>query len=322
MRLLVCLPEPAALAAALQAARPELDIRARSLRQVTAEDMEWAEAMMGFRKPAVPGWGNIRWVHSIGAGVDGILQSGDVPEGMLVTRSSEDFGPAIGEYCIARALAVTQRMHELDAAQRRREWAGTIDPVRIAGTRAVIVGTGMVGQGIARCFAAMGCTVDGLSRTGADGRTSLPRAERGGPADRGFNSVGRFSDFGRTVKGADWLILALPRTPDTIHLVNRARLAECDGAYLINIGRGAVIEEAALPEALDKGWISGAALDVFEKEPLPADSPLWSHPKITVTPHCSGPSTMDGMVNGFVETLQAVERGEKPKWAVDHLLGY
>jgi phosphoglycerate dehydrogenase-like enzyme len=206
-------------------------------------------------------------------------------------------------------------MHELDAAQRRREWAGTIDPVRIAGTRAVIAGTGMVGRGIARCFAAVGCTVDGLSRSATGGRTD-------GQRDRGFDSVGLFSDFNRTVKGAQWLVLALPRTPDTIHLVNRARLAECDGAYLINVGRGAVVEEAALPEALDQGWISGAALDVFEKEPLPADSPLWSHPKVTVTPHCSGPSTMEGMVTGFVETLQSIERGEKPEWVVDHGRGY
>jgi phosphoglycerate dehydrogenase-like enzyme len=199
-------------------------------------------------------------------------------------------------------------MGELEAAQRKREWAGTTDPVRIAGTRAVIVGTGMVGRGIARPFAALGCVVDGLSRLGE--------------AVDPFASVGRLADFGRTVKGAQWLILALPRTADTRHLINRARLAECDGAYLINIGRGAVIEESALPEALDQGWISGAALDVFEKEPLPADSPLWTHPKVTVTPHCSGPSTMDGMVGGFVECLGAVERGERPRWAVERGRGY
>jgi len=313
MRVLICLPAPDELAEALKQRRPELQIRSRKPAAVTSDDLDWAEVLFGFRKPPVPGWGNIRWVHSIGAGVDGVMQSGDLPERILVTRSSEDFGPAIGEYCIARALAVTQRMRELEAAQQRREWAGTIDPVRIAGTRAVIAGTGMVGRGIARSFAALGCTVDGLSRTGggAEGR-------RGSE----FSTIGLFTDFGRTIKGAQWLVLAVPNTPDTRHLINRERLAECDGAYLINVGRGTVVEESALPEALDKGWISGAALDVFEAEPLPADSPLWSHPKVTVTPHCSGPSTMDGMVGGFVECLAAVERGERPKWAVEHGRGY
>ncbi len=312
MRVLVCLPQPESLGAALRAHRPDLDIRARPLDAVTAGDLEWAETLVGFRKPAVPGWGGLRWIHSIGAGVDGMLYGNELPDGILLTRSSEDFGPAIGEYCVARALAVSQRLAELTEAQRRGEWAG-LDPVRIAGTRAVIAGTGMVGQGIAGCFTALGCVIDGLSRTGgrADGRTGS-----------GFGSIRRFSDFGRTVQGALWLVLALPLTTDTRGLINRDRLAECDGAYLMNVGRGAVVEESALPEALDRGWISGAALDVFEREPLPADSPLWSHPKVTVTPHCSGPSTMEGMVGGFVECLEAVERGEVPQWAVSRARGY
>ena len=137
-----------------------------------------------------------------------------MPEQILVTRCSEDFGPAIGEYCIARALAVTQKMRELEAAQRRREWAGTTDPVRIAGTRAVIVGTGMVGRGIARCFVAWAAWYDGLSRSGL-------------PAEPFHRSV-RLGEFGPTVKGAQWLILALPRTrghdsPDQPGSVGRMR---------------------------------------------------------------------------------------------------
>jgi glyoxylate/hydroxypyruvate reductase A len=124
------------------------------------------------------------------------------------------------------------------------------------------------------------------------------------------------------VKGAHWLVLALPRTNDTKHLVDRARLAECDGAYLINVGRGLTVEESAIPEAIDRGRISGAALDVFEREPLPQDSPLWSHPKVTVTPHCSGPSTWDVTVDGFVECLLAIREGRRPRWAVEHGRGY
>ena len=307
MRVLICLPDPHALADLLKQRRPELEVRARKLDGVTPEDFDWAETMIGFRKPKVTGWGSIRWIHSIGAGVDGILYGQDVPNTMLVTRSSEDFGPAIGEYCVARALAVTQNLRRLDAAQARKEWFD-LDPVRIAGTRAVIVGTGMVGRGIARGFGAMRCIVDGLSRSGA-------------PVD-GFRSVGPFSGFGRTVMGAQWLVLALPRTAETRHLVNRERLAECNGSYLINVGRGLTLEEAAIPEAIDQGWISGAALDVFEREPLPQDSPLWTHPKVTVTPHCSGPSTWDVTVDGFEECLLAIREGRRPRWAVEHGRGY
>lgn len=305
-RVLVSIPAPAALVEAFQGRLPRVEFRGRAPDETTAADLNWAEVFVGFRRPAA-GWGKVRWAHSIGAGVDGLLAGGDLPPGILVTRSSEDFGPAIGEYCVAQALAVTQNLSRLAAAQARREWLD-LDPVRIAGTRAVIAGTGMVGRGIARAFAALGCVVDGLSRSGAG-------------AD-GFRTVGRFSAFGRTVAGAQWLVLALPLTGDTRGLITRERLAECGGAFLINVGRGAVVDESAIPEAIDRGWLSGAALDVFEREPLPADSPLWSHPKVTVTPHCSGPSTLDGMVNGLVECLEAVARGERPRWVVDPLRGY
>ena len=307
MRVLVTLPDPVPLADLLKQRRPELEVRARKLDAVTPEDLDWAETMIGFRKPKVPGWGSIKWIHSIGAGVDGILYGQDVPDSILVTRSSEDFGPAIGEYCVARALAVTQNLRQLDAFQQRREWVD-LDPVRLAGSRVLIVGTGMVGRGIARAFAAMRCVVDGVSRSG----------ER----VKAFRSVGTLPAFGRMVAGAQWLVIALPRTRETKHLVNRELLAQCDGAYLINVGRGLTVEEAAIPEAIDKGWLSGAALDVFEREPLPQDSPLWSHPKVTVTPHCSGPSTWDVTVDGFVSCLLEIRSGRRPRWAVDHARGY
>jgi phosphoglycerate dehydrogenase-like enzyme len=307
MRVLVTLPDPDALADLLKVRRPELEVRARKLDAVTPEDFEWAETLVGFRKPKVSGWGGIRWIHSIGAGVDGILFGQEVPDRILVTRSSEDFGPAIGEYCVARALAVTQNLRSLDAAQSRKEWID-LDPVRLAGNRVLIVGTGMVGRGIARAFAAMRCVVDGLSRSGEH--------------VEGFRSVGAFASFGRMITDVQWLVLALPRTAETRHLVNRERLAECHGAYLMNVGRGVTVEEAAIPEALDQGWISGAALDVFEREPLPQDSPLWTHPKVTVTPHCSGPSTWDVTVDGFEECLLAIRAGQRPRWAVEHGRGY
>jgi glyoxylate/hydroxypyruvate reductase A len=90
----------------------------------------------------------------------------------------------------------------------------------------------------------------------------------------------------------------------------------------MNVGRGAVVDETALPEALDQGWISGAALDVFEREPLDPTSPLWAHPQIIVSPHVSGPSTLAGTGDGFFECLQSIERGEPTRWIVDPTKGY
>jgi glyoxylate/hydroxypyruvate reductase A len=117
-------------------------------------------------------------------------------------------------------------------------------------------------------------------------------------------------------------VLAAPLTATTRHFVNRERLSQCGGAYLMNVGRGALIDEAALPEALERGWIRGAALDVFATEPLPADSPLWTHPRVVVSPHVSGPSTIAATAAGFLECLAAFERGVTPRWVVAPESGY
>ena len=307
MRVLIAYSDHQALSAWIRARRPDLELRGCPFTEVTAEDLAWAETMVGFKRPPVPGWGNLRWIHSIGAGVDAFLFRTDLPDTILVTRSSEDYGPQIGEYSVARALAVTQHLDAFAASQQAGLWQ-PITPRMLSGSRAVVAGTGMVGQGIARRFAALGARVDGLSRSG---RAVAP-----------FGTVYAFEAFGEALRGADWLVLALPLTEGTFHLLDRQRLSECSGAYLINVGRGAVIDEGALPAALDKGWLSGAALDVFEREPLPPDSPLWRHPLVTISPHCSGLTTVEGAGTGFLECLEAVERGETPKWVVERATGY
>jgi phosphoglycerate dehydrogenase-like enzyme len=183
------------------------------------------------------------------------------------------------------------------------------DPVMLRGQRVAILGTGQVGSGIARAFRPLGCTVVGLSRSGR----AVP------DFDQVFRAT---AEFETAVRGADWLILAAPLTEESTHFLDRGRLALCGGLYLMNVGRGALIEEAALVDALDRGWIRGAALDVFEKEPLPADSPLWGHPKVTISPHISGPSTLEATARGFLQSLEEVERGDRPRLAVDPRQGY
>jgi glyoxylate/hydroxypyruvate reductase A len=117
-------------------------------------------------------------------------------------------------------------------------------------------------------------------------------------------------------------VLACPLTEETFHFLDPARLAECDGSYLINVGRGPLVEEEALPGALDHGWLSGCALDVFETEPPPRSSPLWSRPEVTISPHISGLTTIPGAGDGFLDCLAEVEAGREPVLAVDVGRGY
>jgi phosphoglycerate dehydrogenase-like enzyme len=287
--------------------RPDLEIRARGLSEITAQDIAWAEVLVGFRVPREGAWQKLRWIHCIGAGVDAFAFRTGLSPHTLLTRTAEDFGPMMGEYCLARALSVTQRLRQLDAEQRARLWRPK-HPKPIRGTRALIVGTGAVGRGIAHALLGAGCAVEGISRSGT--------------ARKPFALVHPVAEFATAVQGARWLVLACPLTEQTFHLLDRTRLASCDGAYLINVGRGQLVEEAALPAALEQGWLSGAALDVFEVEPLPGSSPLWEHPGVTLSPHISGLTTIPGAGDGFLACLAEVEAGRRPALAVDPVSGY
>lgn len=296
------------LAEYLHARRPDLEFRGRGLDEISPEDVAWSEVFVGFRVPPVPGWQrHYRWIHCIGAGVDAFAFRTGLPPDTLLTRTSEDFGPQIGEYCLARALAVTQRLRHLDADQRAHRWAPK-HPATLRGTRAVIVGTGSVGRGIARALSGAGVQVDGLSRSGN------PSGE--------FGRVRPLVEFAAELPGAAWLVLACPLTEESHHLMDRDRLRAAAGAFLINVGRGALVDEPALAEALEAGWIAGAALDVFETEPLPADSPLWDHPGVMISPHISGLTTIPGAAAGFLACLADVEAGRRPALAVDPVRGY
>jgi glyoxylate/hydroxypyruvate reductase A len=99
-------------------------------------------------------------------------------------------------------------------------------------------------------------------------------------------------------------------------------LSACKGAVLMNAGRGPVVDEALIPEALERGWLSAAVLDVFDTEPLPRESPLWDDPRVMISPHISGLTTPDGAVEGFVECLEEIERGRIPARVVDRDRAY
>jgi D-2-hydroxyacid dehydrogenase (NADP+) len=293
----------AELAQRIRAARGDIETRGSPSVQVTAADLSWGDTYVGFLRPPTPTMGNIRWVHCTGAGVDSWLYPNELPRDILLTRTSESFGLYIAEWALSRALAVRQQILDLAECQRRHEWAPR-DVGYVRGSRAVVVGTGDVGSHIGRLFAALGADVHGVSRSG-----------RGDPAV--FKSTSKVSELRTLAATADWLIVTVPLTSETRGLISRDVLSACRGAALINAGRGATVDEGAIPEALDKGWLAAAALDVFEVEPLPPGSPLWDDRRVMISPHISGLTTVEGAATGFLECLREIERGQTPALAVD-----
>ena len=293
----------AELAKLLHERRGDLEIRGSAYTDVTAADLSWADTYIGFRRPPLPTMGNIQWVHCTGAGVDSWLQPVELSREILLTRTSESFGLYIAEWALARALAFRQQIVDLADCQRRHEWAPR-DVGFIRGSRAVVVGTGDVGSHIARLFASLGAHVHGVSRSGR-GDASL------------FAALSKVSELRQLAATADWLIVTAPLTSETRGLIGRDVMSACRGAVLINVGRGAVVDEAMIPEALNNGWLSGVASDVFTVEPLPADSPLWDDGRVMISPHISGLTTPEGAIAGFLECLAEIDRGEIPTRVVD-----
>lgn len=308
-RVLVGTRSHAAIVAALRAARPALEFRGALHTEVSTDDLAWADTYIGFKRP--PGtvsMGSVRWVHCTGAGVDAWLAPPALDTSIMLTRTPESFGPAIAEWAVARVFAFQQGLGELAAAQREHRWAPRDWP-RLAGTRALVVGTGDVGRAVASALSALGVVVTGVSRTGSASHAA-------------FRTVHTVDALPQLVEHADWIVLALPDTPSTRALFSRGLMQRCRGAVLLNAGRGGVVEEDALVDALEHGWLRGAALDVFAHEPLAASSPLWDHPRVMISPHSAGPTTVDGAVQGFLECLAECEQGRVPRWIVDRNRGY
>lgn len=294
------------LVAHLAPLRPDLEFRAHKPADATGDDVEWADALVGFRRPPA-GLGNARWVHCIGAGVDGWVDGFAWPAGVLLTRTTESFAIPIGEHVLARVLAVSQGMPMLWEDQRNRQWR-FFEPTVAHGTRAVIVGTGDLGQGIAERLGAVGVEVDGVSRSGK----VAPH----------FHRVRPIEELPGLLPGARWLVLAAPLTPETRGMVNTGLLAHARDLWLINVARGALVDDDAMLRALDAAQLAGAALDVFNREPLPEDSPLWHHPKVLVSPHVAGVTSIKGAADGFLASLTALEQGREPPRVVVPAEGY
>ena len=251
----------------------------------------------------------LRWLQAMGAGVDWALAVPDLRRRVIVTRAPGVFGPWMSEYVIGWCAWVTQRMETYRALQRERRWNDRVLPERLRGRTLTLVGTGDIGGEIARVARAVGMHVVGVSRTGR----RVPHVDR----------VYRTAHLHRALSAADFVVVVLPLTPATRGLIDAKALAAMGpGAWLLNIGRGPLVDEAALLDALRSRRIAGAILDVFAIEPLPADHPLWGLDNVVVTPHIAGPTTAEGIAPVFNDNLARWLARHDLHHVVDRKRGY
>jgi len=260
----------------------------------------------------------LRWIHCPASGANRVLCAGVVQSAVPVTNAAEVHGDAVAEHVLALLLMAARRLDRARDLQNNRKWSmeelwrAHPHPRLVRGTRVLMVGLGAIGSRVAEYCAALGMHVVGVRQ---DASKSVAGVER----------VVSFAEFDEALGESEFVVLAVPTTPQTYRMMDARRLGLMkEGSWLINVGRGALVDEGALLEGLQKGRPGGAALDVFDREPLPENSPLWNADNVIITPHEGGfhEQLWEQHYAIFSENLRRFLAGEPLRNLVDKHRGY
>ena len=296
----------------LEEAFPERELVVWTDEAEFARGIDQAQALLALQAPRGH-WhraGRLRLIQMSGAGVDSLLPDADLPETVRVANCRGIHEPEMAEFTLALLLALAKRLPRAARQQAAGEWrmfAGQ----RLDGATLGILGLGAIGQSLARRCKALGMRVIGTRRSGEP----LP------DVDRVFGSAGTE----QVLAESDAVVVLLPLTPETRGCIDAAMLAAMKPrALLVNVARGGIVDEEALAEALEQGRLGGAAIDVFEQEPLQAESPLWTARNALVTPHVAGLTRdyMKRVADVFFDNVRRLETGQPLRNEIDRTRGY
>ena len=258
---------------------------------------------------------NLRWFQQWGAGADWLLSHPELVEGdFVLTNMSGLHAIPISEHILSLTLAFARDLPRSVKAQQKREWYRHKSQhlFELAGKTMLLIGVGAIGERTAEIASGLGLRVLGVRRN---------------PAVRALNVESMFgpAQLLAVLPQADFVVLTIPLTKETKGIIGEPELrAMKPTAFILNIGRGCTIQETALLQALQGGWIAGAGLDVFETEPLPESSPFWGMDNVILTSHYSGmtPHYAERGISIFMDNLQRYQAGDPLYNVVDKQLGY
>ncbi|MDM5326078.1 D-2-hydroxyacid dehydrogenase [Neobacillus sp. CF12] len=275
--------------------------------ELTQDNLSWADALVSFNLKADYDYSTVKWVHSLGAGVDRFLFKKDWNEEVLLTRTICSFGQRIAEYCLSYFLKDLQFHDTFWEQKQQKKWEQRT-PKLIGEQKVLVYGTGEIGQMIAKVFSGLGVDVFGVSLSGKQSAY--------------FKEVMKLEDHFSQISEKNYIINTLPLTEQTEKLFDSSIFNKLSDVGFINVGRGASVDEGALLQALNENSVRFAVLDVFEHEPLPGNNPLWSHPRVQITPHISAVTTPNEGAACFLETLKNIDENKLLKNRVDTKKGY
>ena len=282
---------------------------------VTQEDVDWAQVILG-NVPAAMLHGSpaLEWLQTNSAGVEAYIQPGVLAGDTLLTNATGAYGLAIAEHMLGMLLELFKKLELYRDAQKSGAWQSQGAVKAVYGSTVLVLGMGDIGGEFAARCKALGAKVIGVRRS--------PR-----PCPEYADEVHLLDDLDSLLPQADVVAVTLPGTDATRGLMSRERLAKMkEGAVLLNVGRGFIVDTEALCDALERGHLSGAGVDVTDPEPLPPTHRLWNIPTAVVTPHISGfyhlRETHERIVGIFLENLRHFQAGEPLRNLVDFATGY
>ena len=282
---------------------------------VTQEDVDWAQVILG-NVPATMLHGSpaLEWLQTNSAGVEPYIQPGVLAGDTLLTNATGAYGLAIAEHMLGMLLELFKKLELYRDAQKSGAWQSQGAVKAVYGSTVLVLGMGDIGGEFAARCKALGAKVIGVRRS--------PR-----PCPEYADEVHLLEDLDSLLPHADVVAITLPGTDATRGLMSRERLAKMkEGAVLLNVGRGFIVDTEALCDALERGHLSGAGVDVTDPEPLPPTHRLWNIPTAVVTPHISGfyhlRETHERIVGIFLENLRHFQAGEPLRNLVDFATGY
>ncbi len=301
--------------AQIRTARPDIELSVADAKDC-GPFLSTAEVLLAFGQtdltPILPAAPKLRWIHALTAGVDQWLALDALRQSdLLLTNSRGIHGIPIAEHVLGMILCHSRCLLTAHDNQKERKWAALKGIDELGGKTALIAGLGSVGGEIARHLKAMDMRVIGVKRT----KTKEPFVDE----------VHESAALEQLLPDADFVIVTLPLLPETTDLFSWPLFQKMKpSAGFINVARGPIVNEADLVRALEEKEIGWAALDVFQKEPLPEDSPLWSAPNLMITPHhaASSPRYMERAVALFIENLRQYPQAEKMRNIIDKERGY
>ena len=292
------------------------DLRFCLKKDITPDILKEAEVILGnLESPEqLQAAENLKWIQLNNAGTEGYCTPGILPGDALLTNATGAYGLAISEHMMACLFMLRKKMDLYYVNQLACRWNSEGHVGVIQGSTVLVIGLGDIGTSFAAKMKALGCRTIGVKR-------------RVGDKPEAVDELYGMEELDNLLPRVDVVAMSLPGNPSTYHVLNRERIALLSSnAIVLNAGRGTAIDTDALSDALYEGKIAGAALDVTDPEPLPAEHPIWKAPGAIITPHISGgyalPETLQQIAEIFADNLRRYQAGEPLKNVIDLETGY